>query len=55
MRNILEYPVTDEEMLKALDRAIAEHDPLKDGFGSIHGLALRTARDKLAEVLKPDA
>ncbi len=54
MRNILQYPITDEEMLQALDRAIAEHDPKKDGFGSIHGLALREARKKLAAMVETE-
>lgn len=52
MRNILQYPITNDEMLQAIDRAIEDNRKSEIAFGSIQGVALKTARDKLAELLK---
>ena len=43
MRNTLEYPVTQEEMLKALDWAIAKYRA-EQTFGGITGAALLEAK-----------
>jgi hypothetical protein len=47
MRNILEYPITDEEMLNAIDRAISEVDFSTLAMGDMHLASLHAARDRL--------
>jgi hypothetical protein len=47
MRNILEYPITDEEMLNALDRAISEVDFSTLAMGDMHLASLHAARARL--------
>lgn len=47
MRNILEYPITDDEMKKALEEAIERALQDEPGFGSIAPAALCEIRNRM--------
>lgn len=58
MRNLLEYPITAEEVVECLDNILKEveyESKARTLFGDMRPLLLRTAIEVVREAGKPDA